>query len=164
MTGVLFVCMGNICRSPLAEGAFRQLAEAEGLFERGLFCESAGTSGYHIGQRPDRRAIEVAARHGIDITGQRARRVKREDFKRFAYILAMDHYNLDLLKAQAPPGSEDRLGLYLAFAPHLGIEEVPDPYYGGVEGFERCIDLVRETSKGLLESIRDEHFPDTRND
>lgn len=162
MVGVLFVCMGNICRSPLAEGAFRQLAEAEGLFERGLFCDSAGTSAYHIGQAPDRRAIEVATRHGIDIRDQRARSVTAEDFERFHYILAMDQYNLDSLLDRAQPGLEDKAQLYLSYAPHLGIDEVPDPYYGGNQGFELCLDLVRETSKGLLEQIVRKHFSDQR--
>ena len=162
MVGVLFVCMGNICRSPLAEGAFRDLAEAEGLFERGLFCDSAGTSAYHIGQAPDRRSIEVAARHGIDISEQRARSVAAEDFERFEYILAMDQYNLDSLLDRAPPGLGDKSRLYLSYAPHLGIEEVPDPYYGGNQGFELCLDLVKETSRGLLEEIVREHFSDQR--
>ncbi len=162
MVGVLFVCMGNICRSPLAEGAFRQLAEAEGLFERGLFCDSAGTSAYHIGQAPDRRAIEVAAKHWIDIREQRARSVTAEDFERFHYILAMDQYNLDGLLDRAQPGLEDKAQLYLSYAPHLGIDEVPDPYYGGNQGFDLCLDLVRETSKGLLEQIVREHFSDPR--
>ena len=162
MVGVLFVCMGNICRSPLAEGAFRDLAQAEGLFERGLFCDSAGTSAYHIGQAPDRRAIETAARYGIDIRDQRARSVTSEDFERFHYILAMDQYNLDSLLDRAQPGLEDKVQLYLSYAPHLGIDEVPDPYYGGKQGFELCLDLVRETSKGLLEQIVREHFSDQR--
>lgn len=162
MVGVLFVCMGNICRSPLAEGAFRDLAEAEGLFERGLFCDSAGTSAYHIGQAPDRRAIEVAAKRGIDISEQRARSVTAEDFERFRYILAMDQCNLDSLLDRAPSGLRDKARLYLSYAPHLGIDEVPDPYYGGNQGFELCLDLVRETSKGLLEQIVREHFSDQR--
>lgn len=162
MVGVLFVCMGNICRSPLAEGAFRQLAEAEGLFARGLFCDSAGTSAYHIGQAPDSRSIEVAARHGIDISEQRARSVTAGDFERFEYILAMDQHNLDSLLDRAPPGLGDKARLYLSYALHLGIDEVPDPYYGGSQGFELCLDLVRETSKGLLEQIIHEHFSDQR--
>ena len=162
MVGVLFVCMGNICRSPLAEGAFRDLAEAEGLCERGLFCDSAGTSAYHIGQAPDRRSIEVAARHGIDISDQTARSVIAEDFERFEYILAMDRRNLDSLLDRAPPGLRDKAQLYLSYAPHLGIDEVPDPYYGGTRGFELFLDLVRETSKVLLDQIVRKHFSDQR--
>ena len=159
MVGVLFVCMGNICRSPLAEGAFRQLAEAEDLIERGLVCDSAGTSSYHIGQAPDHRAIEVAARHGIDIRAQKSRRVTTEDFERFEYILAMDRHNLECLKEQAPLGG-GKARLFLSCAPQLGIEEVPDPYYGGSQGFDLCLDLVRAASKGLLDQVKREHFPD----
>jgi protein-tyrosine phosphatase len=162
MVGVLFVCMGNICRSPLAEGAFRDLAETAGLIEQGLFCDSAGTSSYHIGQAPDRRAIEVADRNGIDIRAQRARSVNPEDFERFHYVLAMDQYNLDCLLDRALPGRENKARLFLSYAPHLGIDEVPDPYYGGDQGFELCLDLVRAASQGLLEEIVREHFPDHR--
>jgi len=158
MVSVLFVCMGNICRSPLAEGAFRHQAAAEGLFDRGLSCDSAGTSSYHLGQPPDRRAIEVAARHGIDIRGQRARRVSEKDFERFEYVLAMDRHNLDLLRERAPANYADRVELFLPYAPELRLEEVPDPYYGGDEGFDLCLDLVQSASRGLLRHLRDELF------
>ena len=160
MVGVLFVCMGNICRSPLAEGVFRHLAEAEGLIKQGLFCDSAGTSGYHIGQAPDRRSIEVGAKYGIDIRDQRARGVTAEDFERFHYILAMDRDNLGHLRSRAPSGLGNKVQLYLKFARDNDFEEVPDPYYGGDRGFELCFELARGAAEGLLKEIVRDHFPE----
>ncbi|MEE8370692.1 MAG: low molecular weight protein-tyrosine-phosphatase [Sphingomonadales bacterium] len=162
MVGVLFVCMGNICRSPLAEGVFAHQASARGLFEAGLKCDSAGTSGYHVGQPPDARAVRVAASRGIDISGQRSRRVEPADFSRYQYIMAMDQYNVERLMESAPSGESHRIKLYLSYAPELGLSEVPDPYYGGGRGFETCFDLVHEAAGGLIEALVRDHFPDLR--
>jgi protein-tyrosine phosphatase len=153
---VLFVCMGNICRSPTAHGVFRALVEREGLADR-IVTDSAGTLAYHVGEPPDRRARETAVRRGIDLSDLRARKAVTEDFERFDYLLAMDRENYRELMAICPPGYEDRLFLFLDFAPHRHEEEVPDPYYGGVAGFDRVFDLVEDASKGLLEHILEHH-------
>jgi len=145
---VLFVCMGNICRSPTAEGVFRHHATQAGLDGR-LHIDSAGTHAYHVGEPPDHRAMAAAERRGISLGGIRARRVARDDFERFDYILAMDAHNLDCLKAEAAAEHQAKLRLFLEFAG--GPEtEVPDPYYGGAAGFERVLDLVEDASRGLL--------------
>ena len=154
---VLFVCMGNICRSPTAQGVFRDLVGKEGLSET-IATDSAGTIDYHTGGKADRRARETASKRGIDLSDLRARQVTIEDFEKFDYILAMDHSNFDDLNALCPPGIEDRLHLFLDFAPNRKEQEVPDPYYGGAAGFERVFDLVEEASKGLLEHIRRENL------
>jgi protein-tyrosine phosphatase len=153
---VLFVCMGNICRSPTAHGVFRALVEREGLADR-IVTDSAGTIAYHVGEPPDRRARETAVKRGIDLSDLRARKAVAEDFERFDYLLAMDRENYKELMAICPPGFEDRLFLFLDFAPHRPEEEVPDPYYGGVAGFDRVFDLVEDASKGLLEHILEHH-------
>jgi len=151
---VLFVCMGNICRSPTAQGAFRQLLEREGL-QSVIGTDSAGTHSYHRGEPPDLRAQDAARRRGIDLSDLRARRVEPEDFSRFEYVLAMDRENYRNLSEICPSGSEKRLRLFMDFAPHLRTREVPDPYYGGSTGFERVFDLVEEACEGLLADIRD---------
>jgi protein-tyrosine phosphatase len=153
---VLFVCMGNICRSPTAHGVFRALVEREGLADR-IVTDSAGTIAYHVGEPPDRRARETAVKRGIDLSDLRARKAVAEDFERFDYLLAMDRENYKELMAICPPGFEDRLFLFLDFAPHRPEEEVPDPYYGGVAGFDRVFNLVEDASKGLLEHILEHH-------
>lgn len=150
---VLFVCMGNICRSPTAEGVFRHLLRGEG-FEEFIETDSAGTHGYHVGAPPDARTRETALRRGIDLGDLRARRVTREDFEFFDYVLAMDQDNYHSLMPLCPPVHRAKLRLFLDFAPDMGIREVPDPYYGGPRGFEQVFDLVEAAARGLLEDIR----------
>jgi protein-tyrosine phosphatase len=149
---ILFVCMGNICRSPTAEGVVRQLL-AERAQDLQVQLDSAGTHGYHVGEPPDARAIEAASRRGIDIGGLRARRVQREDFERFDLILAMDRENLSRLRQLQPEQSGAQLRLMLDFAPDAAVEEVPDPYYGGVAGFEQVLDLLEDAAEGLLQAL-----------
>ena len=149
---VLFVCMGNICRSPTAEGVFRHYVSEAGLDDL-VEIDSAGTHAYHVGEPPDRRAQQAAERRGFELAHIRARRVAPEDFERFHYIIAMDRDNLVLLHEQADAAYRDRIRLFLDFG--SGPEtEVPDPYYGGATGFERVLDLVEDASRGLLESLR----------
>lgn len=150
--GVLFVCMGNICRSPLAEGVFRDAAARAGLLDR-LHIDSAGTHGYHAGEPPDRRAIVAARTRGYDIARLRARVMEREDFARFHWILAMDQANLRVLTELRPRDYQGHLGLYLDLAPEIGTREVSDPYYGGAEGFERVLDLSEVASNALVARI-----------
>ena len=150
-TSVVFVCMGNICRSPTAEGVFRHLAEQAGLSGQ-LHIDSAGTHAYHAGEPPDHRARAAAERRGMSLDGIYARRVMEEDFDRFDYVIAMDEDNLERLRAEAPAHHHDKLRLFLEFA-SSNEREVPDPYYGGSAGFERVLDLVEEASRGLLETL-----------
>ena len=150
---ILFVCMGNICRSPTAEGVVRRLL-AERAPDLRVQLDSAGTHGYHVGDPPDARAIEAAGRRGIDLSDLRARRVQREDFARFDLILAMDHENLSRLRELQPPQSNAQLRLLLDFATDARLEEVPDPYYGGVAGFEQVLDLLQDAAEGLLRALR----------
>ena len=157
MVNVLFVCLGNICRSPTAEGVFRALAEREGLGAQ-IGVNSAGTHAYHIGNPPDRWAQAAARRRGVEIGGLRARRAEAEDFRQFDYVLAMDRENHADLAHRCPPGFEDRLSLFLDFAPQLGRRDVPDPYYGGSDGFEAVLDIVEAASRGLLAHIREHHL------
>ena len=154
---VLFVCMGNICRSPTAEGVFREMV-MKGKLEGQVESDSAGTHAYHVGEPPDRRAQQTAVGRGLDISDLRARKVMENDFEQFDYILAMDRDNYSILADMCPQGREDRLSLYLDFAPHLAETNVPDPYYGGAKGFEYVFDLVEEAAKGLLEDIRKKHL------
>jgi protein-tyrosine phosphatase len=150
-TSVLFVCMGNICRSPTAEGVFRHRIVEAGLQEQ-IIVDSAGTHAYHVGSPPDRRANAAAERRGISLGELRARRVSEADFERFDYIIAMDEDNVAHLKEEAPPEYHSKVRLFLEFS--SGKErEVPDPYYGGSSGFERVLDLVEEASRGLLETL-----------
>jgi protein-tyrosine phosphatase len=146
--------MGNICRSPTAQGVFRQLLDREGL-QAVIGTDSAGTHGYHRGEPPDLRAQDAARRRGIDLSDLRARQVEPEDFSRFEYVLAMDRENYRNLSEICPSGTEKRLRLFMDFAPHLRTREVPDPYYGGNTGFERVFDLVEDACEGLLADIRD---------
>ena len=157
MIRVLFVCTGNICRSPTAEGVFRALAEAEGLGEA-IAADSAGTHGYHVGDAPDTRAQAAAARRGIDLSGQRSRLFGAGDFEIFDYVLAMDRMNYRTLSIACPAHARGRLSLFLDFAPSLGLNEVPDPYYGAEVGFEDVLDIVEAASRGLLAAIREAHF------
>jgi protein-tyrosine phosphatase len=151
--GVLFVCMGNICRSPTAEGVFRKLL-AERAPDLAVEIDSAGTHGYHAGRPPDVRARRAAERRGVDLSLLRARQVTADDFARFELLLAMDRQNLDHLLEICPAEFRDRVRLLLDFAPQLGREDVPDPYYGGATGFEQVLDLVEEASAGLLEHLK----------
>ncbi len=151
--GILFVCMGNICRSPTAEGVFRRLV-AEVAPELPLRIDSAGTHGYHVGAAPDPRSQAAARRRGIDVSTLRARRLVRADFERFDYVLVMDERNREDALEIAPAEHRATLRLLLEYAPALGRLEVPDPYYGGETGFEEVLDLVEEASRGLLAELR----------
>lgn len=150
---ILFVCMGNICRSPTAEGLLRQRVAAldEAL---DIQFDSAGTHGYHAGSPPDPRAVSAAARRGIDISGQRARAVEVADFHRFDLILAMDEDNLRILEGMRPANSRADVQLFLRFCGDSAIQSVPDPYYGGSAGFERVLDIIEDASQSLLEELR----------
>ena len=151
--GVLFVCMGNICRSPTAEGVFRAFVAREAP-SWSVRIDSAGTHAYHVGEPPDRRSSAAAARRGYDLSRLRARQVVREDFHRFDLLLAMDDDNLEILRALAPQGYADRARLLLDFAPHRAERHVPDPYYGGPQGFEHVLDLLEEAARGVLDALR----------
>jgi protein-tyrosine phosphatase len=149
---ILFVCMGNICRSPTAEGVFRQRAR-ELAPQLRLEIDSAGTHDYHVGEPPDRRAVAAASRRGIDIAGLRARMVEDADFERFDLILAMDRLNHVTLLDRSPPEFHERIRLLMDFAVSPEDEDVPDPYYGGPLGFERVLDLVDDASRGLIAEL-----------
>lgn len=150
---VLFVCMGNICRSPTAHGVFRKLIASEGLADR-IEVDSAGTHAYHVGEPPDPRALETARRRGIMLGDLRARKAVAADFELFDYVLAMDRDNYRMLATICPPQQRHKLHLFLDFAPGLEVREVPDPYYGGGRGFEQVFDMVEIAAQGLLEHIR----------
>lgn len=152
---VLFVCMGNICRSPTAQGVFEKLVRDAGLQDR-IDIDSAGTHAYHVGEQPDRRSQATARGRGIDLSTQRARRVNGNDFGMFDYVLAMDSDNHEILADACPPEYRDRLFRFLEFAPELG-RDVPDPYYGGPQGFENVFDMVETAGRNLLAHIRERH-------
>jgi protein-tyrosine phosphatase len=151
MISVLFVCLGNICRSPLAEGVFRHKAESLGLGDR-FFLDSAGCGGWHKGEQPDRRSIATAARHGIDISGQRARQVTADDFDRFDLILGLDRDNVAYLAGMKPWESRAKVALYLDEALDRA-KNVPDPYYGGPKDFEDVYRLCDEASDALIKKL-----------
>lgn len=151
--GVLFVCMGNICRSPTADAVFNHHVKSARL-EHLFHIDSAGTHAYHIGEPPDRRSQQAALRRGYNMQSLRARRVVPEDFSRFQYILAMDRHNLEELQQNCPSQYTNRLGMFLQYSNQWDIrQEIPDPYYGGSHGFERVLDLVENASQGLLKYI-----------
>ena len=157
---VLFVCLGNICRSPTAHGVFRALVEQEGEGQvnfKSIEIDSAGTGDWHIGHPPDHRASQTAAKRGYDLSDLVARQVSAKDFQFFDYILAMDNNNLKDLRAMAPSNYAGTLSLFLEFAENYSESEVPDPYYGGDQGFEHVLDLVEDASRGLLKHIQANH-------
>ena len=148
---VLFVCLGNICRSPTAEAVFRRRASAAGL---DVHVESAGTSGWHIGEPPDPRSIEAGQARGYSFQGQASRKVTRADFGMFDYVLAMDHKNVAALREICPESYLSRIQLFLDYVPNATVREVPDPYYGGGDGFARVLDLIEQASDGLIAALK----------
>jgi protein-tyrosine phosphatase len=153
VTRILFVCTGNICRSPTAEGVFRAFVERAGLADH-IVVDSAGTHGYHVGEPPDARAIAHAKRRGYDLSGLRARRVKPDDFERFDLILACDRGHHGILRRLADKAQHGRIAMFLDYAPGLGLDEIPDPYYGDPRDFEHVLDIVERASEGLLAELR----------
>lgn len=151
---VLFVCMGNICRSPTAEGVFRHKVVDAGLEDK-IHIDSAGTIAYHIGHPPDQRAQKAALKRGIDLSTQRARKVTSDDFEEFDFVIAMDSDNHYELEAICPSGHEDRLHMFLKFAQNRSETDVPDPYYGGGNGFETVLNLIEDASDGLLKHLQE---------
>lgn len=149
---VLFVCLGNICRSPTAEAVFTERVEAAGVRER-FEIDSAGTGGWHVGEPPDKRAARAAAHRGYRLEHLRGRQVGPADFERFRFILAMDRENLAELEAMKPADFTGELRLLLDFARDSDTDEVPDPYYGGIGGFDRVLDLIEDAADGLLRHI-----------
>ncbi len=148
---VLFVCTGNICRSPTAEGVFRHFAAQANLDAE---TDSAGTRGFHFGARPDTRSVKAAAARGIDLSGQRARKVEKTDFETFDLIVALDRGHLRHLERLRPPGARAEVRLLMAFAGDRDLEDVPDPYYGGAAGFEHALDLIEAGVRGIIAEIR----------
>jgi protein-tyrosine phosphatase len=154
MFSVLFVCMGNICRSPTAEGVFRHLLQENNL-GRTVVADSAGTHAYHIGEAPDPRAQQAAARRGYDLSGLRARKIVAQDMDHFDLILAMDQKCLEAIRLVCPPERFERLGLFMAYAQRFDENEVPDPYYGSGDGFERVLDMIEDASTVLLFFVKE---------
>jgi len=144
--------MGNICRSPTAEGVFRRLVEARGL-NNYLYIDSAGTHGYHTGCSPDPRSASIAAKRGYDLSAIRSRRVEAKDFRDFDYLIVMDQENFAFLKALRPSEAKAETRLLMEFSKQFTERDVPDPYYGGPRGFERVLDMVEDASKGFLEYL-----------
>jgi protein-tyrosine phosphatase len=146
---VLFVCLGNICRSPTAEGVFAHKAIEKGVRLR---VDSAGTAGYHHGAAPDKRSQDVASARGYNLSKLKCRKVSETDFEKFDYIIAMDRANVSDLKRKCPSEYEHKIQLFLDYA-NSEFDEVPDPYYGGKQGFELVLDLIEEASDGLLAKL-----------
>jgi len=151
---VLFVCMGNICRSPTAEAVFKHYV-GEAQLSQHIASDSAGTHDYHIGEPPDKRAQQTAHGRGYDMSRLRARQVSKSDFVEFDYVLAMDEHNLHLLKAECPPEHTHKILLFMEFSASGGRRNVPDPYYGGPQGFEHVLDMVEDAAQGLLRHIQE---------
>lgn len=152
-TSVLFVCMGNICRSPTAEGVFRHVVKKANMEDQ-ITIDSAGTHAYHIGESPDKRSQATAREHGINLSSQRAREAVSVDFERFDYIVAMDKSNYENLKRLTDSEEQQqKLSLFMQFSSEWDNDEVPDPYYGGDNGFDQVFDMVLSASNGLLENI-----------
>jgi protein-tyrosine phosphatase len=155
---VLVVCTGNICRSPTGEGVLREMAKKRGLADR-VRIASAGTHDYHVGDPPDPRSMKHASKRGYDLSRQRAAQVSREDFENYDYILAMDRTHLRILRNMAPKDAKARLGMFLEASGRWQGEDVPDPYYGGVDGFEQVLDMVEEAAERWLDRIEAELDP-----
>ena len=153
MVSVLFVCLGNICRSPTAEGVFRRVCQEQGVADQ-IRIDSAGTANWHAGKPPDARAVMTAKGRGVDISGLRARQATAADFYDFDFVIAMDDSNVEDLKILRPVDAPAELHRFLAFAGSDAPRDVPDPYYGGDEGFEQVLDLITEASRGLLNHLR----------
>lgn len=153
VTRILFVCTGNICRSPTAEGVARRMIDTAGLAHL-IEVDSAGTHGYHVGEAPDPRTRRVAERRGYDLSALRARRLEAADFETFDLLLAMDAGHLAHMRRMCPPGREPKLDLFMRYARNFALDEVPDPYYGGERGFEAVLDYCEDAVAGLLEAIR----------
>lgn len=151
MSRVLFVCSGNICRSPTAEGVLRKRVEQVGL---NVEVDSAGTHGYHAGEPPDPRAIKAAAARGYDIAKQRARRLHSDDYNAFDLLLALDAGHLHIMRKQCPPEHLHKLRLLMSYAPALGVDEVPDPYYGPVQGFDQVLGMIESAVDGLVQDLQ----------
>ena len=156
MVKVLFVCLGNICRSPTAQGVFTALINREGL-SNVVSVDSAGTGAWHVGDQPDRRAQAAAKTRGYDLSTQRARQIKETDFLDFDYIIAMDSQNHSDLSMKAPTNALDRIHMFLSFAPKKGITDVPDPYYGGPDGFETVFQICQGACQHFLDHLRVTH-------
>ena len=150
---ILFVCMGNICRSPTAEAVFRATAERAGIAKR-LHIDSAGTGDWHVGEPPDQRASAAAKKRGYDLSSLRGRQVSEEDFARFGWIFAMDRDNLERLEELRPAGYDGHVGLFLDLVQEADVREVPDPYYGGPEGFDHVLNLIERASEALVAHLR----------
>ncbi len=157
MVYVLFVCLGNICRSPTAEGVFGKIVKKHGMSNR-ISIDSAGTGNWHLGNPPDQRAIEAASKRSIDISHLRARRFSSSDFLKFDYILAMDRQNLSSLRRDCPVSFDGHLGLLLDFLGENNLYDVPDPYYSDDQGFEIMLDLVFEAVENLFKHILKHHI------
>ena len=159
--GVVFVCMGNICRSPTAEGVFRHHVMQQNMHDV-INIDSAGTHAYHIGEQPDSRSQATARSRGVDLSSQSARKVQGNDFERFDYVIAMDRSNYEILRSLKDSSDKSdqkaNLHLFMEFASNWDNDEVPDPYYGGGNGFERVFDMVQSASEGLLEQIKANHL------
>lgn len=151
---VLFVCTGNICRSPTGEGVFRTMLKSTGL-EDHVAVDSAGTADYHTGEPPDPRSVEAALARGVDLSEQRARQIHPDDFYKFDFLIAMDQTHLGEMQRLCPEGESHRIKLLLDYAPQVGTRNVPDPYYGAGDGFAYVLDLVEAGAAGLLQDVRD---------
>lgn len=151
---VLFICMGNICRSPTAEGVFFNLLQQRGL-EKSFKLDSAGTHAYHVGEAPDRRAQQAAENRGVKLKHIRGRQLKVRDYEQFDYLLVMDGDNYRNVLAECPEEFVDKVNYFLKYAPHLNTLNVPDPYYGGRHGFEQVLDMVETASEGFLDHLYD---------
>lgn len=148
---ILFICMGNICRSPLAEGFFRHACETAGVSDK-FHIDSAGTGGWHVGDAPDPRSVKSAARYGVDISAQNSRKLVGADFESFDLLLVMDQHNIDTVNAILPKQHGDKLHMMMDFC--LGRdEEIPDPYYGGKDGFKNVCEMVDTASQALLKKL-----------
>ncbi|MEE2996657.1 MAG: low molecular weight protein-tyrosine-phosphatase [Pseudomonadota bacterium] len=157
MFRVLFVCTGNICRSPTAEGIFKNLLSERCLTDR-IEADSAGIGSWHAGDPPDTRSTETALTHGVDIRDQRARILRPQDFKFFNLLLAMDAGHYTAMNQACPSGLQSRIEMLMKYAPESGISDVPDPYYGSGDGFERVFEMIEIASKGLLDQIESRHL------